>query len=598
MVKTGEERITIKELGVSNFKAFARFRVYLKGQTILVGPNNAGKSTVIEAARIAARLLKLARNRSPSLHRRDLDHGVQAYPIPGLTEIATIENLRHEFTPSEVRIDVKFSNRVQLHAVWPEDDSDDIPGGFFYLEDNNGKQPIKPKQVRECVPLVGVVPTLSPIEHREALLQTEYVASRRDTRLASRHFRNHLRLLRDGDHGPGFSLEGYKDFVEKYCPDATIVDLEGGFGFKSELDCYYQEASSRTRREVAWAGDGMQIWWQVLLHLYLLKDRDVVVLDEPDVFLHADLQRRLVHVLEEHSAQTILATHSAEVLAEADERAISWIDKARKTAKRIPDTSIQFQLGQALGTNFNLGLARALRARLVLFVEGADMKVLRLLARAAGARTIATETGVAVVPLGGFSNWDRIEPFTWMKSKLLEDAVRVYVILDRDYRSPERVEEIVSRLNLAGVEPHVWDRKELESYLLEPNAIARLSNMKSSWVSKALSGIADGMKSHVMAQTSDAWEREKTGAKKHSSAVKEEVFQRFEQVWSAHPNRVCLCPAKQVLTELNKAIASSGKGKPVTVAGLARAMRREEIDPEMLKVLLRVDSLCSDVEFT
>ena len=64
------------------------------------------------------------------------------------------------------------------------------------------------------------------------------------------------------------------------------------------LDLYYTEAGRRTEKELVWAGDGVQIWLQLLLHVFRLRERDVVVLDEPDVFLHPDLQRRLVWLLE------------------------------------------------------------------------------------------------------------------------------------------------------------------------------------------------------------------------------------------------------------------------------------------------------------
>jgi hypothetical protein len=48
-----------------------------------------------------------------------------------------------------------------------------------------------------------------------------------------------------------------------------------------------------------------------------------------------------------------------------------------------------------------------------LFVEGDDHKLLREIARAVGAVNLANELGVALIPIGGFSQWDRIEPFKW-----------------------------------------------------------------------------------------------------------------------------------------------------------------------------------------
>jgi predicted ATPase len=49
------------EVSFDNFKAFSKFRLSLKEFNILVGPNNAGKSTIIAAFRILAAGIRKAR---------------------------------------------------------------------------------------------------------------------------------------------------------------------------------------------------------------------------------------------------------------------------------------------------------------------------------------------------------------------------------------------------------------------------------------------------------------------------------------------------------------------------------------------------------
>ena len=100
-----------------------------------------------------------------------------------------------------------------------------------------------------------------------------------------------------------------------------------------------------------------------------------------------------------------------------------------------------------------------LRSRAVLFVEGDDMKILRNLADAVGATFLRQERGLAVVPLGGFSNWHQVEPFAWLSRDLLGDAVTIFVVLDRDHREDATVNGLVA--TLAVVSTHVWKRKEL-----------------------------------------------------------------------------------------------------------------------------------------
>jgi hypothetical protein len=75
-----------------------------------------------------------------------------------------------------------------------------------------------------------------------------------------------------------------------------------------------------------------------------------------------------------------------------------------------------------------------------------------------------------------------VEPFAWMTRDLLGDAIEIYAILDRDYRTDEQVYDVMPALGAAGVHPHVWMRKELESYLIAPSAIARITDVSEAEV--------------------------------------------------------------------------------------------------------------------
>jgi len=51
------------------------------------------------------------------------------------------------------------------------------------------------------------------------------------------------------------------------------------------LDVFYQEADSRIPKELVWAGDGIQVWLQLLYHVYRVQNCETIVLDEPEVYL-------------------------------------------------------------------------------------------------------------------------------------------------------------------------------------------------------------------------------------------------------------------------------------------------------------------------
>ena len=74
------------------------------------------------------------------------------------------------------------------------------------------------------------------------------------------------------------------------------------------------------------------------------------------------------------------------MLVECDGRLTVLIDKSKRTARR-PKSEAEYEaLTAALGTAFNLRLARALRSRVAVFVEGNDMVVLKRFAKTLGLR--------------------------------------------------------------------------------------------------------------------------------------------------------------------------------------------------------------------
>jgi predicted ATP-dependent endonuclease of OLD family len=62
-----DEATVITRLVVDNFKGFGRFSVAFSGDAYLVGPNNAGKSSLISALRFAAHMLPLSLTRTADI---------------------------------------------------------------------------------------------------------------------------------------------------------------------------------------------------------------------------------------------------------------------------------------------------------------------------------------------------------------------------------------------------------------------------------------------------------------------------------------------------------------------------------------------------
>jgi AAA domain, putative AbiEii toxin, Type IV TA system/AAA ATPase domain len=566
-------------LRLVNFRAFRDFTIAFGDGAFLVGPNNAGKSTVLMALRAADSLLKHAYRRKPSASAQHDGRHLTVYPVSLVDFPALRDSLRHEFGNEEARLELTWRSGARLVAIWPSEDRDEVDP-FFYLERKQGILVRDPARVRIEYPALGVIPILGPVDHSEPLLSPAYVARSATGRLSSRHFRNQLRLLNQDEFSAFIAWADrwldelrFDRFGQHMSDDGLI------------LEAFFFEPGSRVPKEIVWAGDGVQVWLQLLYHVYRVMASDVIVLDEPEVYLHPDLQRRLVHLLESTSKQIVVATHSAEMIAEAEPRLVILVEKSRKHARRAKDEAVLELMSSALGTAFNLRLARALRSKVALFVEGQDMTILRRLSRILGLGALAAERGVTVIPLQGFSRWGHVEPFAWLCSEMLPQAIQTFVILDRDYRSDAEITRIESSFKTAGIAAHIWRRKELESYLLTPSVIARLSGASVPEVAAWLNASSKEMESDVFGRLLDERMRQDKSASQHAVSITSRFKTEFDSLWLDEAFRLRTCPPKQLISKINTQLQCAGH-RTVSSSSLARGHRIAEV-PDELATLLR-----------
>jgi hypothetical protein len=483
----------ISEIRLRNFKAFTGFKITFKDtSSFLVGPNSAGKSTILTAIRLAETCLRYAKRLKPTESKQHRGSWYLSYPVPLRDFVALDESVRHDFRRDETSLELIWKNRSKLRVIWPAlQRVGDYEPPFFYLLDGDRQNPRSPAPVKRQFSTIGVIPTLSPLEHEEAIVEDETVRRNLSGRLSSRHFRNQLRMLVEND--------GWDDFIKFATPWLSEMQLTQPVirYDTSSIDVFFTEFGSSVEKELVWAGDGVQIWLQLLLHIYRARQLPTLVLDEPEVFLHADLQRRLVRLLDSLKTQVILATHSTEVLAEADRGTILWVDKSQPSAVKAPEDEALAELDTALGTAFNLALAKALRARGVLFVEGKDVKLLKRVASTLGFSQLSAETTLAIVPMNGFTKWDRAQTFGWFLREFLGNSVKALVLLDRDYRTTYQVSEVVAEFATVRVNVHVWEIKELESYLLMPLVIARLCGHEVRAIESIIDQVTNAMRNKV-----------------------------------------------------------------------------------------------------
>jgi AAA domain, putative AbiEii toxin, Type IV TA system/AAA ATPase domain len=566
----------------TRFKAFKAFTVHLKHFNILVGPNNAGKSTILAAFRILAAAMRRASARKPKLV-----HGPRGLRLGYDVDLSSIsvaeENIFFNYDDSEpAHVVFSLSNQNALTLFFPEQ------GACVLLPEAQGRPILTPSNFRshfKCP--IGFVPILGPVEHHELLYEREAARLALFNYRAARNFRNiwyhypeHFDEFRTAllQTWPGMDIE----------PPEIDISYE-----KPRLHMYCPE--QRIPRELFWAGFGFQVWCQMLTHIIQSKNVSLFLIDEPDIYLHSDLQRQLLGILRNLGPDILLATHSTEIITEAETDDILLVNKNHHTARRIRDPSQLEQVFRILGSNINPILTQLAKTRRALFVEGKDFQILGKFARKLGATGVGNRREFAVVPVEGF-NPERIRNLKTGMETTLGTKIVAAAILDRDYRSDDECNAIAEECKTFCNYVAIHKRKEIENFLLVPEAIdralaskvadqARRSGSAAAYqasAEEALLTFSESRKSYVASRVLDERRRfERVHAPgRHEARVYELALDAFEERWADPVLRLALVSGKDALGWVNRN-AQELYSVSVTATAIIDAMRSDEIPAEM-----------------
>jgi predicted ATPase len=308
------------------FKAFDRFTLPLRHFNILVGPNNAGKSTILAAFRILAAAMRRANTRGS-----EVVEGPQGQTFGYAIDLSAIsiaeENIFYNYDDSQpATVRFSLSNRNDLLLYFPQRSI------CHLIPEAATRGRLTPSTFRayfKCP--IGFVPILGPVEHNENLFDKEAARLALFNYRAARNFRNIWY------HYPE-KFDAFRTALVQTWPGMDIEppEIDRSHG-KPRLHMFCPE--ERIPREIFWAGFGFQVWCQMLTHLIQSSGSSLFMIDEPDIYLHSDLQRQLLSLLRNLGPDILVATHSTEIIMEAETDDIVLINKRRRTARRIQHPS-------------------------------------------------------------------------------------------------------------------------------------------------------------------------------------------------------------------------------------------------------------------
>ncbi len=467
----------IRRVSIRNFKRFREETFELADTVVLAGPNNAGKSTLLQA--IATWKLGLDRWAAQRAGGRAVTRSGVAISRADFTSVPLREmNLlwedRRVTGPGgmsgtrrliEIVVEGKANGEswtcgLELQYANPEL-AYARPLGAREL-DREAIRNFPPQAARDLD--IVHVPPLSGIERdeprRDRGMQDLLVGQGRPGEILRNLL---LEIAESGDKEKWSALAGrIQDLFRIELREPSYAPAQ------PYILCEYRESGRGRPLDLSNAGSGTL---QVLLLLAFLYARPatVILLDEPDAHQHIVLQKQVYDLLRkvarELGGQIVVATHSEVVLDATDpDRVLGFFGESPRA---LTDRRSRDQVREALKRATTTDLLLVRESGAVLYVESeADGKILAEWARILDHPARRFFERPFVHWLGGRSLREARAHFFAMQA--ISPSVRALCLLDGDNR-----EEADEETTGAGLVVLRWRRYEIENYLLQPEAIKR-----------------------------------------------------------------------------------------------------------------------------
>lgn len=565
----------LSRLALKNYKCFRNSDINFRDTTIIVGKNNAGKSTIIEALRLIAWVGKKSKSTTTYTNAPpNFNFGLSKKGIKLNTEKLKID-LRacgyfYATEVSTITAIFKDKSKIEINI------KDDI--AFAVIYDNN-EQMVKnrSKAMQLNFDTIGILPQIGPIKENEKQLNEDTVIADRETYLSSRHFRNELKLYK-------------KDFFDSF----KKLSQESWNGLKIDDLCYNPHESDNIQlyvqddlftAEIGRMGSGIQMWLQIIWFICRSEKQNTIILDEPDVYMHPDLQRKLLHILKSKFQQVIIATHSVEIISEVEPQNIVTIDKESPHMKYANSNQAVQKIIDNIGSIHNLSLLRLSNNRKCIFVEGKDLKILSKFYELLYPNNYNPINSLPSVSLGGFSRLNEAFGTAKLFYEETEGSVKTFCILDSDYYPKELLEAKLVQAKNNNLILHIWDKKEIENYILIPSAIFRITGRPLSEYNIFLDKFSELIENFKF-QVQDQMASKLIEYKKEldASTCIKLAREIIDTRWTSIENKLSLISGKEAISKVNDWIKEC-YNKSCSTDKIIKNIKKEEVDKEIISII-------------
>jgi predicted ATPase len=459
----------LQQLQIEAFKGVNNVTIGLSPPlTILTGPNNSGKSTILQAVLLGFDLLRRCVDTS---NWQILKTGralteLEFLRVNRLKDLWFQQAWRGKAKENYIRVGLKFDNGFRFTARVR----------FLYGALNIGIEEYEPQPSPEVLQAILrsapilLPPTAGPTPHEQvaAIAQLHYIITSGDP---ARVLRNILwQIQHSGDHE---AWEFVKEVADRYF---GVIIKEINFDEKYDLEIRADYEEMGYSLDVVSGGSGLNQVLQ-LAAIIAWRKPGIVLLDEPDAHLHSTLQAKLLDFLYElsrhYGLQIIISTHSRDLISRAPLQSILPVDLTRQELKPIASLEHLLLEYQRQGTVSNVDLALLYQTKKCLFVEGPnDTKLLPQIADRLRSNVFRGRNQVVTFEFQGVENVKLIPKVVGLFECMIGSQLSWAVLRDRDANLSEVVDYYKQQAIDAGIKTiFIWGSYCLENLLLEPGLI-------------------------------------------------------------------------------------------------------------------------------
>jgi len=483
----------ITRLTLRNFKSVGEQSYDFTNFDLLVGRNNSGKSTVLQALAIWQFCVD-------EFHRskRGGSKGIQLV-LPNFTALPVPEfNLLWKDKTDRAYPKKNGKKKqefilIEILVEWRRkgDDRDEIAEfgvelryhspQTIYAIPTGGWAKFRDCEQHGNLPKIAYVPPFSGLEPTEKRLDDAPVRQQAGKGQPGSVLRN---LLLRVCPSPLRGEDGR--IVKGYTPPADWQELAGVVErwfsvkisqpqYESGKDVYITVEYRQNNKDydIIAGGSGFHQTLTLLAFLYGYQPT-TILLDEPDAHLHVNLQREILDYFKKKSLDTgtqfLIATHAEEFARGVDaSQIVSFLSQQPTRIQSKPEVL------RAMAEVTNEEITRLLASPYVLYVEGeSDERILRAWAEACGAQKAIDQVCFRAMKGGGKKNMqlEADNHFAAVK-QIVTNASRLMLFDYDDHKEwhPESNNPSVSE----------WMRKNIENYLLVPSAWKQAALKQLGW---------------------------------------------------------------------------------------------------------------------